>query len=618
MCALYPLAVFAGPCLPFPEDGVAERGPEMPSPARRVVDLLAVQQDFESVFQPIRDLRNGAVAGFEALIRFPGGLFDGPLSAFRAAAMEGLLTELELAALDCHLRRARTLPRTLLFLNVSAPLFLDSRIKGEAFLRRVTGPGLSPGRVVLELTELFQVADIPLFVDSLQALRREGFRLAVDDFGTGFNNIQTLIELSPEFLKIDASLVTGAGRHHRRRTFLEFLADFGARTGCAIIAEGLETDADVDTVKACGIRLGQGWALGRPASAGTHMRALHSGRDRQMARVPEKGEGAVGAIAVAAPLVPVQIAAGRIAGLFEKVPEPPAVVAESQGRVCGLVTKSQLFFHLGHQYGYSLWRDRPLQRFLSETASDFDAISSSAPMEAASDLVRQRPAARRYDPLVVLTENGSYHGVLPIEVLLGEITRLKVSYALHSNPLTGLPGTVVLMRRVEQFLSSGEPFALGWVDIDNFKAFNDCYGFARGDDAILLAAGCLRERIANEDRGILVHPGGDDFAFITGPSEVEELVWAASLEFSRRARMLYRQRDLESGFIRAVDRQGVERTFPLLSVSTGIVIWRGEEGQDYHRLVAMAANVRKAAKAVDGPSVMVNRRSLGESGHGSS
>jgi diguanylate cyclase (GGDEF)-like protein len=582
-----------------------------PQKAPTIRELLSLSESFQSAFQPIRDLRNGAVTAYEALIRFPEspGIADTG-SAFRQAAVEGMLSELEFASLECHIRNSRSLPRSLLFLNVSAPLFLDARLRPELLLKRVVTAGLSPGRVVFELTEMLQINDTSQFLESLQALRREGFRLAVDDFGTGFNNLQVLIELAPEFLKIDASLVTGAAEHHRKRTFLEFLSDYGNRTGCAIIAEGLETSADVDTAKACGIRLGQGWALGRPASAATHIRIVSEGKDRASTHISESGGEAAGSISIPAPLVRCTAPVGSLIDLFERIPEPPAVVAEKDGRVTGLVTKARLFYHLGHQYGFSLWRDRPLQRFLEETVHDFDTISSSAAVEAASDLVRQRPPSRRFDPIVVLTENGSYHGVLPVDVLLTEITRLKVTYALHANPLTSLPGTVALRRLVDELLMKGDSFALGWVDIDNFKAFNDCYGFARGDDAILLAASTLRKHIGPDPLGLVVHPGGDDFAFIAAKEHAEEKLWAASLEFSSRARSFYRAQDLEKGCIRALDRQGVERRFGLLSISTGIVLWQGEPGCDYHRLVSIAAEVRKAAKVVEGPSVVVNRRDV--------
>src|SRR5262249_58493860 len=114
---------------------------------------------------------------------------------------------------------------------------------------------------------------------------------------------------------------------------------------------------------------------------------------------------------------------------------------------------------------------------VAQTGQAFARVPATVTADEAVEVVRRRPAGRRFDPLVLETERGRYHGLLLVDVLLAEVSRLKVEYALQSNPLTGLPGSLVFARAVESRLAEGRPFALGWAGIDDFKPFNDRYGF---------------------------------------------------------------------------------------------------------------------------------------------
>jgi diguanylate cyclase (GGDEF)-like protein len=217
---------------------------------------------------------------------------------------------------------------------------------------------------------------------------------------------------------------------------------------------------------------------------------------------------------------------------------------------------------------------------------------------------------------VVENELNAYHGLLPVDSLLAEVSRLKIEYALESNPLTGLPGSLVLARVVESRLRGHDPFALGWVDIDYFKPFNDHYGFPRGDEVLLLLSELLRTRAGRAPTRFLAHPGGDDFAVLTAPEEAAGLGQAVALEFADRVLSLYDPADRRRGGITSVDRQGVPRHFGFLTLSIGIVAWQGELGMTYRRLVEIAAEMKGAAKRVPGTAVFANQRALQAAGHG--
>jgi diguanylate cyclase (GGDEF)-like protein len=475
-------------------------------------------------------------------------------------------------------------------------------------LGRVRAAGLAPERVVLEITELVRMPDPAGFARAVLPLREAGFRLAIDDFGAGFSNLRILVELGPDYVKIDRTLVQGAASHPRRRVFLESIAVLGTRVNCGVIGEGVETAEDLATLRACGIPFAQGYALARPAPLEELARRLPPPEPRLLPTTRE--EESVGALAVPEEGVAPETPVGVLVRLFDAYPQPAAVPVLRGGCALGLVTRQVLFTHLGHRYGFALWSGRPVMTFVSANAEGFDRLPASASLEEAAELVRRRPAARRFDPLVVETENGRYHGLLPVDVLLGEMTRLKVDYALQSNPLTGLPGSLTLARAVEARIAAGQPLTLAWVDVDHFKSYNDRYGFTRGDEVLTLLAELLRLHVGAEPGALVAHPGGDDFAFVMDPERAEGRAWLVAREFSARVAVLYDPADRAAGGITSVDRRGERRSFGLVSLSIGLVSWHGEPGVDYRRLVEITAEVKAKAKSLPGPAVIQNARGL--------
>lgn len=573
--------------------------------------LLERRAEFRTLFQPIVSLRDGRLLGLEALLRLPPGTpLDGPAAAVRLALEQGRLVELEVAALAAHLCAARAFTEGRLFLNLSAPSFLDQRLKARVLAERVRAAGIRAERIVLELTELVRAMAPESFARALRPFRDQGFLLAVDDFGAGFSNLKLLVELAPDFLKIDRSLVTGALENPRKRVFLETLAALGRRINCAVVAEGAETPEDLECLSACGIVYAQGFALAGPAPLAQALILLSSGL-----RVPLLGapvEERVGSLAVPDEGVEPATLVRQLLRTMDRRPELSAVPVVESGKVTGLVTREQLFSHLGHRYGFALWHDKSVGAFVGAVGNHPDRLRADASLEEAAETIRQRGTRNRYDPIVIESLEGHCHGLLPVDTLLHEMTRLKVEYALQANPLTALPGSLVLARVVEERLRGGRHFVLGWGDIDDFKPFNDRYGFSRGDEVLLLFANVLRRHFGRPGEDFVAHLGGDDFAVLTSCETAEERALVAASEFSVRVRDLYDESDRRNGGIESIDRRGRRRVYGFASASFGVVTWTGEATVDYQRLVEIAAEMKHRAKRETGPAVASNRRSLVE------
>ena len=216
---------------------------------------LLVGHEYHPAFQPIVNLATREVIGFEALTRFDDG--SAPDVRFGEADRSGLGPEYELATLRAALAVGADLPAgAFLSLNVS-PAFV---LRGSRRFRQLIAD--SPRPLVLELTEHVAIDDYPRVRAALAKLGDVG--LAVDDAGAGYASLRHILELRPTFAKLDISLVRGIDGDDLRQALAAGLQFFASRTGCRLIAEGIETDAEADVLHGLGIELGQGFLFGRP------------------------------------------------------------------------------------------------------------------------------------------------------------------------------------------------------------------------------------------------------------------------------------------------------------------------------------------------------------------
>jgi len=211
------------------------------------------------VFQPIMDLQNGTVVGMEALARFGTEPERSPAIWFAEAGLVGLRTELELLAVGAALAQLESLPRAAyLSVNVSPETVLSPRF--NAMLQEHLG-----GRVVIEIAESSLEQDSGAFKEALSELRRRGARVAVDDTRAGFRSLARLHRLLPDIIKLDVSLTRDIDKDPVRRSLVASILAFAEEIGATVSAEGIETYAEGEAMRAMGVACGQGWFLAEPA-----------------------------------------------------------------------------------------------------------------------------------------------------------------------------------------------------------------------------------------------------------------------------------------------------------------------------------------------------------------
>jgi EAL domain-containing protein (putative c-di-GMP-specific phosphodiesterase class I) len=233
---------------------------------RSELDRLLAESTIRSVYQPIMRLSDGRVFGYEALTRCPeGSLFDGPLSLFQFAEKNNQAFALDRLAREKAIRHCPSLSTSQkIFINVTMSIINDPHFVSGQTVRWLNDRGLYPGQVVFELTERSSIDDFEAAKKILAHYRSQGYEIAIDDAGAGYSSLQSIVELSPDYIKVDRSLVKMADKDemkkHMLRTFVRFAKKMNIRT----VAEGIERPEELRLLRAMGFDYGQGYLIGRP------------------------------------------------------------------------------------------------------------------------------------------------------------------------------------------------------------------------------------------------------------------------------------------------------------------------------------------------------------------
>ena len=238
----------------------------------------------------------------------------------------------------------------------------------------------------------------------------------------------------------------------------------------------------------------------------------------------------------------------------------------------------------------------------------------SDPVTASLPVIMLTAKSLSVDKVVGLTAGADDYIIKPFDTL-ELIARVRSTLRRNAemravSPLTGLPGNHRINEEIAARAGGDRPFAVCHVDLDNFKAFNDRYGWMRGDDVITLVAATVKSAGAEVigAQPFTGHVGGDDFVIICEPDQVESLTTRIIALFDEGVALLHDPDDVRAGYISIVDRQGNERRFPLCSVSIGVAMTGRRHYADYRAIVAVATEMKVVAKGQPGSAVAIDRR----------
>lgn len=468
---------------------------------RKAIRRVVMEQDFEVVFQAIHDVAAGKVVGIEALARFPCEPFR-PDAFFEQAAQLGIGIELETAIVVRVVSLMPQLPDDVFVaINVSPAAALV--VPWAEILADV-----DPSRIVLEITEHTAVPNYAALDDVLEACRAMGMRVAVDDVGAGFASFSHVLELGPEFVKIDQSITRHIDVDDARRRLAQAIAEFSGQIGATVIAEGVESQGELDAVGAAGIPWAQGYYLSRPTA--------HS-------------HGFPAAAVTAAPADPLQ---------------PAAVDLLGERRFELALTHSPIGMAVVGLDGAFLRTNRALRAMLGYSRRalanlTFQDITHPDDLDLDLALVNEclegKRRSYRMDKRYIAADGHIVWCALTVvlvhaprdrprcfvsqivDVTADRVRETELARRAATDPLTEVANRSAAWNRLEELHAHNDGYGVLFCDIERFKSVNDLRGHHAGDQLLIEVAARLLAAV--EDHDLVARWGGDEFLIVTDSVE---------------------------------------------------------------------------------------------------
>jgi diguanylate cyclase (GGDEF)-like protein len=551
--------------------------------------LSELEPHVQMHYQPIVDFgQGGKVFGFEALCRLktPEGKWLNGMEAFALAAEVKRTHELDLACQHLALiGKSQTIAAdTPIFINV-LPQTIMSPGWLDFTLHIMAQHNIDKRDVVIEIVES-EKTNPEVLARYCDEIRMHGLRIALDDMGSGFNGLRILAEVRADFIKIDRAIVHEAQGSRVRTVLLEAIISMAQRLGCTIIAEGLERVEDITYCQDLGLHYAQGHYFAHPQSTPSDQVAALPARDEShRSHVPDDFH--IGEFISHGLTIDVSSSIAEARSLFNiHIDVAIAVVLDGKTPL-GVLRRGKVF---------------------SKKVSGLGACCDPLP-KVINHLIPSSVLARLFyldrantDIWITVNEEGAYVGILqPMEIMAQLISRKASTGNLH--PLSHLTTGPTLRQTLDNSLRNNPNTQLVYIDLDHFKAYNDRYGFIRGDAMIRLLSEIIRQEFQDKTGVMVGHIGGDDFVLIydhNAPTLTDILLHIIS-QFQALAVHLYDATDLERGFFTTEDG----KDHPVASVSIAVV--NGKQGLLENSVMAAerAAVLKKIGKANIGSIVVV-------------
>jgi diguanylate cyclase (GGDEF)-like protein len=562
-----------------------------------------------ALYQPIVDFKKQNIFGYESLIRGPSDSpLHNPVMLFDAARREGRLTDLDLLCRKTGIRgfKERRLGGKL-FLNATPQGLLEPQHRSGLTLEFLHEIGLTPENVVIEITEQYPLTDFTFMDHALEHYREMGFEIAIDDLGAGYSGLRRWSELRPEYVKIDRHFIQNIHEDAIKQSFVRSIADIAKGLNCHVIAEGIETHEECQTLIEMGIGFGQGYYFSKPQVSPpyTVSSALFRVADRARNRnLLWQSRENIADLLHKAPCLHAHNTVEETYVLFAKDENLSAVtVVDEKQQPAGLVRRSKLYSTFSSQYGRALHGAKSVLTCMDRS---FVMVEKHWNIEHVSSLITDNMKSQIEADFVIVDE-GRYAGVGKVLGLLKKITELQIRNARYANPLTLLPGNVPIFEYLDQLIQDRQVFTVAYCDIDNFKPYNDVYGYGEGDKVIKLIAEILRSNV-HPSIDFIGHVGGDDFIVVFSGDNWMERCRSILHDFEHQIPDLYSDEDILRGGILSHSREGDERFFPIMTLSIGAVIPNTTQSITHDDVANMASQAKHHAKAISGNSLFTERR----------
>jgi len=555
-----------------------------------------------TAFQPIFDIENEVIVGYEALTRGPkkSPLYS-PDLLFEAAEKVNLLSELDLLCRANAISKFVELKLTgKLFINICLNVMLNKDHPHGETIKLVELSGLSPQQVVIEISEKSPFPNNDILLKTLNKYRQFGFDIAIDDLGAGYSGLKQWSYLRPDIVKIDRYFIDQCDQDVMKREFLKILFELGRISNAHVIAEGIETKEEFELLRELGMVYSQGFFLAKPSEIPLR---TYPTLDICSYSENESRLGTIATLVTSALTIKYNQSVHDAYDIFIQNPHIHAIPVLNGVKPLGMIYRNELMESYSDIYGRALFAKKIAQDMMFSKPM---IIEHTMPLEQVSALLTARANSEFTHPSIIV-ENGHYLGVVSPRDLLRSITDSKLEKARYANPLTGLPGNVVIEKEIDYMLTKQKSFHLAYLDLNHFKPFNDIYGYAKGDLLLKALANCIMIN-TNNKHCFVGHIGGDDFIIMFKSDNVEVICQKILDDFAKQSLVfINEEHQIQQGYS-ALDRRGNEVFHPLVSLAIGVIQPDAACYASYHQIADLASKAKSEAKKQAGNNLFICRR----------
>lgn len=542
---------------------------------RFCVDEFIEAVQVEPHFHPIIDVFTGLPLGFEILSRGVSP-WETPDKMFNEAWRRGATWELEKACRVAALKKIAGLPEKLrsltYFINVSPEVFTDSRFIERFTQARLQEYGIDQSQIVIEITERMTFPDPGHFEKLISHYTAQNFKIALDDFGSGYSGLITLIASTPHYLKLDMAIVRDVHKHEYKQKLVRAMVSFASSVNTRLIAEGVESTAELEVLVKYGVRYVQGFLFGKPQSepyflSGDLRKSIFFlVKKYDLSRV-DMDEQLKSLVIRPLTIEKDNFNCQQLGEMFQKTPYLNHLVILDGEKITGLITKQHFYNETGGAFGYQLHQKKPVESICKKQPL---VVEDKITVTTLAKLAMARFQEDLYDPVLVVDCENKFVGSVTMQQVITKAAQLEIRYAMNANPLTNLPGNEVIRRWIRDALLWPE-YSIIYVDLDNFKGYNDSYGFLMGDELLRFTAKVLSLWRESLSETMLGHIGGDDFVIVSRKIVQESSLAELCRMYDQQKIDLFKPGDAKRGFMRVNDRQGNQIKVPLVTMSLAVI-----------------------------------------------
>lgn len=568
------------------------------------VHRIIEEKCIRTLYQPIVQLASGSIIGYEALSRGPEGTeFESPLELIRLADSCAMTWELDWALRSLAIERAADLGSDqFLFINVDPKIIYDKAHSVGMTREILEKSNISPANIIFEITEQSAIEDYEGFNKILKSYIDQGYKIAIDDAGAGFSGMNRIIETRPQYIKLDMNIIRDLDKDSFKQAIVKSFVQLGQNTNIKLIAEGIETKEELKMLIRLGVYAGQGFYLQKPSpkllnlSHGTLSEICKYNQILASSMAYSAHYHYIGAIAEPVRSINLHMKCKEVEQFF-KSQQCEAICVLDQHHIQGLVTYNAFNQSMSGQYGHAVYSNREIALIMDQKPLIVDYYT---PIHTVAELAINRLNDSVYDAIVV--KKGSYYfGLVSVKNLLQFSIEYERDYARELNPLSQLPGNMIINRVLNDLLVYEGKYVVLYFDLDNFKAYNDIYGFDNGDKIIKMTSKLILGQIKLQDaiNSFVGHIGGDDFVAVMELKSVEDLQMIIKDilgQFDQHIREYYSEKDQKLGFIQTDDRSGKVTQYPIMSLSVAGLYGKLQVLKTTDELGRMMASIKKIAK----------------------